>query len=73
MVMVKRSRLPLLAALALLGACRSSSDNAGASATPSTPGLSDEEVLAGFDAADKTSDIDAEPVAVPETEPLDEE
>ena len=75
MVMVKRSIIYLLlAAVALLTACKAGSDKSGeAVATPSTPGLSDEQVLAGFEAAGADVDADADPVAVPETEPLEEE
>lgn len=74
MDMAKRSILSLLAAAALLCACHSGSDTAaGTAATPAKPGLSNEQVLAGFEAAGADLDADAEPVAVPETEPLDEE
>ena len=74
MDMAKRSILSLLAAAALLCACHSGSDKAaGTAATPAKPGLSNEQVLAGFEAAGADLDTDAEPVAVPETEPLDEE
>lgn len=74
MDMAKRSILFLLAAAALLCACHSGSDKAaGTAATPAKPGLSNEQVLAGFEAAGADLDADAEPVAVPETEPLDEE
>lgn len=74
MDMDKRSILSLLAVAALLCACHSGSDKAaGTAATPAKPGLSNEQVLAGFEAAGADLDADAEPVAVPETEPLDEE
>lgn len=74
MDMAKRSILSILAAAALLCACHSGSDKAaGTAATPAKPGLSNEQVLAGFEAAGADLDADAEPVAVPETEPLDEE
>ena len=74
MVMVKRIILPLLAVAALLSACRSGSDKAAeAVATPDVPGLSNEEVLAGFEAAGQSAEADEDPVAVPETEPLEEE
>ena len=74
MDMAKRSILSLLAAAPLLCACHSGSDKAaGTAATPAKPGLSNEQVLAGFEAAGADLDADAEPVAVPETEPLDEE
>ena len=72
--MVKRSIISLLAVAALLTACQAGSDkSAGAAATPSKPGLSNEEVLAGFEPVGADLNADAEPVAVPETEPLEEE
>ena len=73
MVMVKRSILSLLAVAALLTACKSGSDKTDGAVTPSTPGLSNEEVLAGFEPVGADMNADAEPVAVPETEPLEEE
>ena len=42
-------------------------------ATPAGQGLSNEQVLAGFDAAGASASTDEEPVAVPETEPVGEE
>ena len=72
--MVKRSILSLLAVAALLTACKAGSDQSnGTAATLSTPGLSNEEVLAGFEPVGADMNADAEPVAVPETEPLEEE
>lgn len=71
--MVKRSLLPILAVAALLTACHSGSDKSAGAATPSQPGLSNEEVLAGFEPVGADLNADAEPVAVPETEPLEEE
>ena len=74
MDMVKRIILTLLASVALLSACKSGSDkNESASATPAGQGLSNEQVLAGFDAAGASASTDEEPVAVPETEPVGEE